>query len=115
MAQTQIVRGVATTVSKAPHRIGVTYHNTEVASVERASNGMVARVTLNNGGYKTNTTKLRMNQFAAQFCNYQYGVYQKKGEWFVALKDSVTPISFGSGFCEFFIDADAVNWPKEGE
>lgn len=109
MAQTQIVRGTATTVSKAPHRISVTYHQTTVASVERVSNGM-ARVTLDNGGYQTNTTKLRMNQFAAEYCSHQYGVYQKKGVWFVAINDRVHPISFVGNICVFIIDADKVRF-----
>ena len=109
MAQTQIVRGVATTVSKAPHRLGVFYHNTEVASVERVSNGM-ARVTLYTGGYFSNTTKTRMNQFAAQYCSHQYGVYQKKGEWFVSINGVVNPAKFIGNTVVFVIDADKVRF-----
>lgn len=114
MAQTQVVRGRATTTSKAPHRVGVTYHQTEVASVERVSNGM-ARVTLCTGGYRTTTTKLRMNQFAAEYCSHQYGVYQKKGKWFVSINFVVNPIEFIGHTVVFVIDANKVNFPKEGE
>lgn len=114
MAQTQVVRGRATTTSKAPHRVGVTYHQTEVASVERVSNGM-ARVTLYTGGYFSNTTKTRMNQFAAQYCSHQYGVYQKKGEWFVSINNVVNPVKFVGNTVVFIIDSNMVNWPKEGE
>ena len=40
-------------------------------------------VTLNTGGWFSRTTKVRMNQFSHHFTNGSYGVYQKKGQWFV--------------------------------
>lgn len=40
-------------------------------------------ITLNTGGWFSRTTKVRMNQFANHFCFGAYGVYQKKGQWFV--------------------------------
>jgi hypothetical protein len=109
MAQTSICRGVATTIHRTAHRIGVFYHNTEVVSVERVSNGM-ARVTLCTGGYFTNTTKTRMNQFAAQFCHHQYGVYQKKGEWFVSINRVANPVKFIGHTVVFVIEADKVDF-----
>jgi hypothetical protein len=58
----------------------VKYHNTVVW--KRARDG---RVTLNSGGWKTNTTKLRMTQAFRQFagpCFFQ--VFQDKHEWWVS-------------------------------
>jgi hypothetical protein len=40
-------------------------------------------VTLNTGGWFSRTTKVRMNQFANHYVNGAYGVYQRKGQWFV--------------------------------
>ena len=39
-------------------------------------------IVLNSGGYKTSTTKNRMNHAAREF-NLNFNVYQKKGQWFV--------------------------------
>lgn len=48
-----------------------------------------AWVILNSGGWRTVTTKTRMNQAANQF-GLGYGVYQRKGEWFVDTPDGQT-------------------------
>jgi len=111
MAQTQVFRGVNTGVVRMPHMIAGRYHSTVVCQVERVSNGM-ARVTLNTGGYFSNTTKTRMNQFAAQFCHHQYGVYQKKGDWFVAIGRESRPVPFNTNVVTFIIDADKVDFAK---
>lgn len=84
MSQNQVVRGTATRVVTGHATNGArltqcVYHSTVVAS--RIGN----EVVLNSGGYRTNTTKLRMNQFSNQFCQGRFTVYQEKGEWFVAL------------------------------
>ena len=44
-------------------------------------------ITLNTGGWFSRTTKVRMNQFSHNFCFGSFGVYQKKGEWFVSIND----------------------------
>jgi len=41
-------------------------------------------VTLNSGGWRTVTTKARMNQAANQF-GLEYTVYQEKDDWFVQI------------------------------
>src|SRR6478735_716932 len=111
MAQTQVFRGVQTQVTRGPNRIFGNYRGTVVAEAERIDIAPHrARITLNTGGWKTNTTKTRMNQFAAQFCHYQYGVYQKKGEWFVAIKDMPNPIPFVGNSVVFNIDASKVDF-----
>jgi hypothetical protein len=40
-------------------------------------------VTLQTGGWFSRTTKVRMNQFSHHYAHGSYGVYQKKGQWFV--------------------------------
>lgn len=90
-------QGVATSVIR--HTSGMIvgrYHNTSVAEV------MGSNVRLDTGGYFTRTTKVRMNQFANQFCGGAFYVYQKKGDWFVKIGDR-EPILFCGRTCEFDI------------
>lgn len=54
------------------------YHNTEVVSYGRGV------VVLNHGGWKTATTKRRMNQFAER-AGLKYRVFQKDFRWYVRL------------------------------
>jgi hypothetical protein len=54
----------------------VRYHDTDVVSFNRDG------ILLNHGGYKTATTKRRMNQVSEAF-NLGFKVYQKNFEWFV--------------------------------
>lgn len=82
MAQTQICRGTATRVYTSDTYCSVRYHNTTVASKIIAPDGRTY-VTLHSGWFRTRATKLRMNQFAAQFCGNKFGVMQRKGKWFV--------------------------------
>ncbi len=91
MAQTHTCRGTATKVTRDLQTTSVTYHRTEVAKVQRLP-GYI-EVTLKSGGYQTNTTKTRMNQFANEFCNGAFSVFQKKGDWFVNLA--------GQAVCDF--------------
>ena len=79
MAQASICRGVATSVVCTTGRITVTYRNTRVVDVTPE------HITLDTGGWKTVTTKLRMNQASVQF-NLGYTVYQQKGQWFVSYR-----------------------------
>lgn len=63
---------VATTVTDN----AVTYHETEVARIDGDT------VTLDSGGWRTVTTKRRMNQASKEW-GRGFRVYQEKGEWFV--------------------------------
>jgi len=81
MSQTQTVGRTHTTVSRDGGRLRVTYHWTDVVSV--ADDG---EITLNTGGWRTVTTKLRMNQAANQF-GLGFGVCQRDFEWFVIFKN----------------------------
>lgn len=74
----------------------VTYHNTDVVKVDEGGT-----VTLTTDGFRTVTTKLRMNQAAYQF-NLGYRVYQKDFEWYVITEmnnifDMIHSIPFRDG------------------
>jgi len=112
MAQTQVFRGVQTAFHRTTDQIIGLYHNTMVCKVERTQYPNHALVTLNTGGYFSNTTKTRMNQFAAQFCHSQYGVYQKGGKWFVAINTEHAPFEFIGNTVTFVIEADKVDFAK---
>ena len=86
MAQTQIFRGVETT----------TYCDEQGALVGIYRGTAVARklgnvITLNSGGWKSRTTKLRMNQFANTYAQSRFGVVQKDFDWFVSVHGAWLP------------------------
>lgn len=81
MAQTQRVRGVATTIYTENGETVVRYHQTAVVRFSKDS------ITLNSGGWRTNTTKTRMNQAANQF-GLGYQVVQDRGNWYVCMDDA---------------------------
>jgi hypothetical protein len=69
---------------------GVTYVSTEIVKWDDKS------VTLNSGGWRTVTTKRKMNQAARQFI-LGYRVEQKKGEWSVYLYGTNVTLPFADG------------------
>lgn len=83
MAQTREFRGTARAKLRHSPGQGVAgcteyiYHSTSVAKI--FDDGVVV---LNSGGYRSNTTKLAMNQ-ALNERGLPFSVYQKKGEWYV--------------------------------
>ena len=78
--------------------------NTQVINIEGVSfvylfNNLIAMVgdtwlELFDGGYKSNTTKSRLNSILQTHSNGEY-VYQKNFEWFISTKDGEVP--FGNG------------------
>lgn len=62
----------------------VRYHQTDVVAFD------ADRIILCTGGWKTPTTKLRMNQASREY-SLGYGVYQKKGSWCVAYRGNEIP------------------------
>lgn len=84
MPQTSICRGTATSAVCTNGRITVVYHETRVVDVTPE------HITLDTGGWKTVTTKRRMNQASVQF-NLGYTVYQQKGQWFVSYRGVTRP------------------------
>jgi len=76
MARQNAVGTHATTISTDDGVTFVCYHETDV--VQFGSHTIV----LDSGGWRTVTTKLRMNQTSQQF-DLGFQVYQKNFEWFV--------------------------------
>jgi len=58
------------------HMTAIRYHATEVVQFDQNL------IILDSGGWKSVTTKLRMNQTSKQF-GIGFSVYQKNFEWFV--------------------------------
>lgn len=93
--QTKEFKGVATTtIHHTSGTIVGIYHQTSVA--EKQGN----KIRLDTGGWQTNTTKTRMNQFANHYCGGAYSVYQKNFDWFVRLADGKT-LPFNGRVIEF--------------
>lgn len=86
----------ATSVTRTPDgTVQVKYHDTVIIKVDKRG-----RVTLDHGGWKTYTTKTRMNQAASEL-NLDFSVYQDSGRWYVWLRKrdikldfEATPLSF---------------------
>ena len=64
---------------KGDGELRVAYHNTDVVVVHANGN-----ITLDTGGWRTLTTKTRMNQASNQF-GLGFQVHQAKGQWFVRM------------------------------
>lgn len=77
MAQQSKVGTVHTTINREDGILRITYHGTDVVTVH--PNG---RIVLNHGGWRTSTTKTRMNQASNQF-GLGFQVWQRDFEWFV--------------------------------
>jgi|TARA_R100000306_G_scaffold58364_1_gene56802 hypothetical protein len=66
----------------------VTYHKTPVVTVD-----VDGTITLNSGGWRSSTTKTRMNQAASQL-NLGFRVYQRDFDWFVKVDASQLGLGF---------------------
>jgi hypothetical protein len=91
MCQTKKVSGVATRVTRSFSRVEVRYHSTTVAMKDL----LTCVVTLDSGGWRTATTKLRMNQFAREFCGGEFAVVQRDFAWFVTTPSGTIPFEDG--------------------
>ncbi len=72
-----------TTIASQGEHMAVTYVNTAIVKFS------TTEIILNTGGYRSVTTKRKMNQTARQF-NLPYGVTQRKGDWYITRHDPVT-------------------------
>lgn len=77
MPTMQKVGSHKTSVSRKDGVLTVRYHNTDVVTV--FENGTIK---LNTGGWRTSTTKNRMNQASNQY-DLGFQVYQRDFAWFV--------------------------------
>lgn len=66
--------------------VAVHYHNTNVVTYDGQGN-----ILLNHGGYKTATTKRRMNKYTP----HDVEVFQRKGDWYVRDKIDNKTSPFG--------------------
>jgi hypothetical protein len=89
MATMQKVGSTATSIrGHVNTRLQVQYHATVVVDIE---DGVI---TLNSGGWRTSTTKARMNQASNQY-GLGYQVSQKAGAWTVHYKGNEIPFMDG--------------------
>ncbi len=83
MARQDTIGTTATTVAiDADGVTRVIYHSTCVVAIYPPNKDGDRLVALDSGGWRTATTKLRMNQASNQF-GLGFRVFQKAGEWFV--------------------------------
>lgn len=74
------VHGVETSIRKRPDgTLIIRYHQTDVVTVKPDRT-----IILNTGGWRTATTKKRMNQAAIQY-KLGYKVFQKNKNWYVQI------------------------------
>ena len=76
MAQQSTVGKTHTTIPTENGVTRIVYHSTAVVSFDDKL------IFLRTGGWRTATTKTRMNQASNQF-GLGYYVYQRKGSWYV--------------------------------
>ena len=76
MVQQHRLGTVHTTVSNDDTHTIITYHSTQVVKFSSSE------IILNTGGWRSDTTKTRMNQASSQF-NLGYRVFQKEFTWYV--------------------------------
>ena len=90
MAQQSKIGTHATTISRTDGKTVVTYHSTPVVTVDADGT-----VTLNSGGWRSHTTKTRMNQ-AARSLDLGYHVFQRDFQWFVR-RAGCGPVRYDDG------------------
>lgn len=87
MAKQDKIGSHKTTISVVRTMTVVTYHNTDVIQWGNKT------IMLNSGGWRTATTKLRMNQASRQY-GLGIHVFQSKGKWYVNHNDSGITLDF---------------------
>jgi len=90
MARQQTVGRTATTIKTENGITQVTYHSTVVVEFNHE------KITLNSGGWRTATTKTRMNQTSNQF-DLGFGVFQKDFDWRVYINRLDVSLPFYDG------------------
>ena len=94
--------GQQTTISRYQTKVWTTGSLTTVrlyaTNVVSFFTGDSPAVVLNSGGWRTTTTKSRMNQASNQY-DLGYQVYQHNFQWFVRTRhDGILPFVDGMGF-----------------
>lgn len=78
----------ATTISTHEGKTRVVYHNTTIVSFDNHT------ITLDTSGWKTVTTKRKMNQASEQF-GLNYHVFQIESDWFIRWENKTLPFEDG--------------------
>lgn len=81
--------GTATNEIISNNKIELCYHNTKVVEYNKESGVII----LDNGNYTTQTTKKRMNQFAAEW-GLPFSVFSRDYQWYVCIynDDTITNV-----------------------
>lgn len=92
MARIDKIGKTATKVLNENGFTKVVYHNTAVVKFDQDI------IELNSGGWRTNTTKVRMNQASNQF-GLGFHVFQRNGDWYVTVENNgqIDELTFGDG------------------
>ena len=85
MAQTQIFRGRARAIVRNGNATQYIYHSTPIVTVD--DNGTI---TLNTGGWRSNTTRTAMNQASNNF-DLGFRVFQRDFAWFATWQGQTIP------------------------
>ena len=88
MAQQYSVGRRSTTIATEKGTTRVTYHQTVVVAFSDK------KIILDSGGWRTATTKTRMNQASVQF-GLGFSVFQRRFEWFVDWQGKELPFRDG--------------------
>jgi hypothetical protein len=96
MAQQHKIGQHRTKVAQDGNTTVVTYHTTQIVTVVHDGSNE-STVVLDSDGWRSSTTKTRMNQTAIQF-GLDYRVYQRNSRWFVDVgRPSTASIPFVDG------------------
>ena len=91
MARNNKISKTATKIRVEAGKTFVRYHATDVVAFDADI------ITLNSGGWRTATTKSRMNQTANEY-NLPFQVFQKKHNWFVTIGSETVEFTDGMTF-----------------
>jgi hypothetical protein len=73
------MKSYKTTIHTENDTVNVVHHSTKIIQ----HNLVNKTIKLNNGGWFSKTTKDRMNEYFNDSGLNSFGVFQKKGDWFV--------------------------------
>lgn len=85
-----------TRLHASPGRISIVFHATTIAVVDLDAQYRPVSVRLNSGGWRTATTKQRLNEILRAFAP-DYGVFQKDHEWRVWYRPTDEDWEFADG------------------
>ena len=94
MREKEKMKSYKTVIFKEDNKRKVVFHETVVVSHD-LQNG---QIKINSGGWKTSTTKDRINAYFKEYVQGFIRLYQSKWEWFVEDTDNVYPYKDGMTF-----------------